>query len=328
MPPVEDVRHLTTRRLTYVDDAVDPSDRDLAVRLVLEHEAAVMSPPDTTADDVEDMLAVPSVDRRSSCFLLDGGEPVGLLLVDDDPYETVTGIDVYARPGAGAPTVLRQGLNLGLDAARRRRAELGSTTWKARAGRFLADEVYGAAMAELGMTPVRRFYRMGIDSSSPEIPDVAPALPPGMAVVAAGGTDELRRVVHQVDRDSFSEHWGWADYPYDDWWAHWKVRDSFDPDDWWLLTVDGRPAAICLLGENRAALNEGYVNILGVLKEYRGRGIAQLLLRRAFVHYRDLGRSATLLGVDATNTTGAVALYEKVGMSPRFVMEASEHPLD
>ena len=64
-----------------------------------------------------------------------------------------------------------------------------------------------------------------------------------------------------------------------------------------------------------------------MLKEFRGRGLAQLLLRRAFVHYRDLGRTATLLGVDATNTTGAVALYEKVGMRPVLVMEAYEHDL-
>ena len=136
--------------------------------------------------------------------------------------------------------------------------------------------------------------------------------------------DATRRVIHAVDRDSFSEHWGWADYPYDDWWQHWTARPSRDPDGWWLLTVEGTPAAICLLDESRAEQNEGYVAVLGVLREFRGRGLAQLLLRRAFVHYRDLGRHATLLGVDATNTTGAVALYEKVGMTPVLVMEAYE----
>ena len=69
---------------------------------------------------------------------------------------------------------------------------------------------------------------------------------------------------------------------------------------------------------------EGYVGVLGVLKPFRGRGLAQLLLRRAFVHYRDLGRRATLLSVDASNATGAVALYERVGMTPVLVMEAYE----
>jgi ribosomal protein S18 acetylase RimI-like enzyme len=69
------------------------------------------------------------------------------------------------------------------------------------------------------------------------------------------------------------------------------------------------------------------VGVLGVLKPYRGRGLAQLLLRRAFVHYRDLGRAATLLSVDASNETGAVALYERVGMSAVLVMETRERTL-
>ena len=91
--------------------------------------------------------------------------------------------------------------------------------------------------------------------------------------------------------------------------------------------LDGAPAGICLLSESRAELGEGFVGVLGVLKDFRGRGLAQLLLRRAFVHYRERGRTAIALGVDATNTTGAVALYEKVGMSPALVFEVYEHDL-
>ncbi len=51
-----------------------------------------------------------------------------------------------------------------------------------------------------------------------------------------------------------------------------------------------------------------------MLREFRGRGLAQLLLRRSFVRYRDLGRAGTQLGVDAENGTGAVRVYESVGM--------------
>ena len=146
-------------------------------------------------------------------------------------------------------------------------------------------------------------------------------------MVPGAADDETRRIVYRIDRDAFSDHYGWADYPYDDWWEHMSASPSFNPDDWWLVTVEGEPAAICLLGEGRAQYNEGYVMVLGVLKAFRGRGLAQLALQRAFVHYRDLGRRATLLGVDATNTTGAVALYEKVGMAPVMIMEAYEHAL-
>jgi len=323
-----DIAPLVTRPVTYVDGVVDPVDLGHAVRLVLGCEQAVLGRLDSSADDVARMLSVSSMDRDSSCLVIDGDDVVGFLWIDQDPYELVTGIDPYTLPWPGTESLRSALLARGLDVARARRVESGSAQWKARAGGYVDDTAYATVMTDAGMSPARRFYRMSIDSTSTAIPDTMPELPPGVAIVPGAADEVSRHIVHQLDRDAFSEHWGWADYPYDDWWEHMSASPSFDPDDWWLLTVDGVPAAICLLGNGRVQHDEGYVQVLGVLKEFRGRGLAQLLLRRAFVHYRDQGRVATLLGVDATNTTGAVALYEKVGMSPVLVMEAYEHPLD
>ena len=317
---------LSTRPLRFVDGVVDPDDLAEATRLVLGSEASVLDVPDTTADDVVHMLSVSSRDRDASAFLLDGDEVAGLLLVDKDPYEGVTGLDVFTVPWPATRALRDEGLRLGLAAARRHREESGSPRWKARAGAYVQDTAYADLITGHGMTPVRRFFRMSIDADSPEVPAEAPPLPEGVEIVVRDD-DETRRAIYQLDRESFREHWGWADYPYDDWIEHMTASPSFDPSDWWLLTVDGEPAAICLLSESRAELGEGYVGVLGVLKEFRGRGLAQLLLRRAFVHYRSRGRQRISLGVDATNTTGAVALYEKVGMSAVLVMEAYEHDL-
>jgi ribosomal protein S18 acetylase RimI-like enzyme len=317
---------LPTRPLTYVDGAVDASDLEHAVRLVVGCENAVLDEPDTSVVDVEGMLAVPGMDREASCFLLRDGEPVGFVWIEKDPFEGVTAFDTFALPWPGSSAVRAQAVAIGIAAARRHQEQAGSATWKARTGGYVVDAEHLAVLAAAGMTPARRFYRMRIESSSPLIPAQAPELPDGVRLVVRDD-DETRRLVHRIDNESFSEHWGWADYPYDDWWEYWSARPSRDPQGWWVLTVDDEPAAICLLDESRADRGEGYVAVLGVLKEFRGRGLAQLLLRRAFVHYRDRGRTATLLGVDATNTTGAVALYEKVGMSPVLVMEAYEHAL-
>ncbi|MFN8168016.1 MAG: GNAT family N-acetyltransferase [Candidatus Nanopelagicales bacterium] len=168
---------------------------------------------------------------------------------------------------------------------------------------------------------------MRIESGSPLVPATTPEAPRRRRDVVVRDDDETRRTTTaSTTRRNFSEHWGWADYPYDDWWEHWQSRASRDPDGWWLaLTVDGVRAAICLLDESRADRGEGYVAVLGVLKEFRGRGLARLLLRRAFVHYRDLGPQRDC-SASTTNTTGAVALYEKVGMAPVLVMEAYEAP--
>lgn len=317
---------LSTRPLRFDSGTPHPDDLAEATRVVLGYEASVLATPDTTADDVAHMLSVSSVDRDASALLLDGDAVAGLLIVEKDPFEGATGIDVYTMPWPQTRQLRADALQLGLEAARRHRADAGSSTWKARAGAPLEDTVFREAMADAGMVPARRFYRMTIDATSPAIPAEMPGLPEGVEIVVRDD-DETRRTIYELDRDAFREHWGWADYPYAEWIEHMTASPSYDPADWWLLTVDGTPAGICLLSESRAELGEGYVGVLGVLKEFRGRGLAQLLLRRSFVHYRDRGRTAIALGVDATNTTGAVALYEKVGMRPAVTFEVYEHGL-
>ncbi len=317
---------LVTRPLRYVDGVVHPDDLAEATRVVLECEATVVDVPDTTADDVAFLLTVASTDRERSALILDGEQVTGLLRVDKDPYEQVTSLDVVTLPWPQSRAQRCEALQLGLQVARDHRAESGSSTWKARVGTVLEDTTFAGVLVEAGMTPVRRFYRMAIDATSPEVPDEMPALPDGVEIVVRDD-DETRRAIYELDREAFREHWGYADYPYAEWIQHMTSSPTYDPADWWLLTVDGAPAGICLLSESRAELGEGFVGVLGVLKDFRGRGLAQLLLRRAFVHYRERGRTAIALGVDATNTTGAVALYEKVGMSPALVFEVYEHDL-
>lgn len=46
----------------------------------------------------------------------------------------------------------------------------------------------------------------------------------------------------------------------------------------------------------------------------RGRGLALALLHESFRRHAARGLPATVLGVDAANPTGALALYEKAGM--------------
>ena len=43
-------------------------------------------------------------------------------------------------------------------------------------------------------------------------------------------------------------------------------------------------------------------------------GLGEALLRDSFLAFRRAGKRAAGLGVDAENTTGAVALYERVGL--------------
>ena len=56
------------------------------------------------------------------------------------------------------------------------------------------------------------------------------------------------------------------------------------------------------------------MRILGVLPDFRQRGLAQALLRHTFAEYASRGLDTVGLGVDAENPTGAVRLYERAGM--------------
>jgi hypothetical protein len=62
---------------------------------------------------------------------------------------------------------------------------------------------------------------------------------------------------------------------------------------------------------------EAWVDSLGVLEEFRGRGIGGALLDRALRGFRDSGYKQVALNVDSANPTGATRLYEAHGMHVR-----------
>jgi ribosomal protein S18 acetylase RimI-like enzyme len=94
-----------------------------------------------------------------------------------------------------------------------------------------------------------------------------------------------------------------------------SLGDRFDPTLWHLAEVDGALAgvAICLEGKRRDDPT-GWVSLLGVRREFRGRGIGEALLRSAFADFYRRGYRKVSLGVDASSLTGADRLYRRAGM--------------
>lgn len=90
---------------------------------------------------------------------------------------------------------------------------------------------------------------------------------------------------------------------------------SFDPT-LWFLAVDGEALAGFALCKSNVAgdTKHGYVGALGVSVTYRQRGIASALLRHAFAEFGRRGHQAVELDVDTENATGALGVYERVGM--------------
>lgn len=302
---------LTTRPVRFEGSGAD--DVALCAALVAAEEIDLLGVVESPAEEVRQAFSQPWTDRGSTVLVLRDGEPRSLLWVTRDDLARQTFFTVHTSPGPGEAEVHARAVELGVAAARRHALDDGAPGWSARSGGWIEGRRHADLLAAHGFEPVRRFYQMLIPTDSPAIPPTAPPLPDGAEIVVA--RDEAAyRALYEVDCAAFADHWNFVAHPFDEWCAEIVDSPNRDPDGMWLLMVDGTPAGICVLEDSRRSLGEGYVGILGVLEQFRGRGLASLLLQRAFVRDRDRGLTGTRLGVDAENTTGAVGLYEKVGM--------------
>ena len=166
---------------------------------------------------------------------------------------------------------------------------------------------------DVGASVVRHFWRMvaPLDAEPP-----APVLQPGVVIRGVADVESDLRIVADVIQTAFAEHFGHeADErpSYDEFVSHSHQAAGFDINLWWLALVDGAPAA-ALIARHFETEGTGYVNSLGTLAGYRGRGLGRALLLTAFREFRARGLARAALGVDAANPTGAVRLYESVGM--------------
>jgi GNAT superfamily N-acetyltransferase len=174
-------------------------------------------------------------------------------------------------------------------------------------------------LTRLGFKEVRRFYRMRIDLTSE--PDVTP-LPEGYRYVPYQHPEGIAEIV-QVMETAFKDHWGHVTLPLEqdveEALSWFKKTDSFDPS---LFLCVQHEASGALVGvsyvflELEAEKDKALVADIGVLREHRGKGIAEAMLTQTFHNFYQRGRNIVVLNVDTDNPSGALRLYRKVGMTP------------
>jgi mycothiol synthase len=174
------------------------------------------------------------------------------------------------------------------------------------------DDAYHEILAARGYEPIRSSYRMGIELTDREFVPVWPE----SATVRVADDEADTRLLHKLAERSFADHWGFAPSPYEEW-LHWhRELGTPDPSLWFVAAVDGDPAGVAICrGIAYGDPTCGWVSQLGVVREHRGRGLGTALLTHAFGEFRARGLRRARLSVDAENTTGAVRLYERAGMS-------------
>lgn len=161
---------------------------------------------------------------------------------------------------------------------------------------LLEDAGYGAE---------RGTYVMEIRPEDPP----APRWPEGLGVrTFVPGRDD--RAVFEAVEDAFRDVWGRPRGTFERF-VGMTENENFDPSLWFLAT-DGEEVAATVLCKTVAG--EGWIDVVGVRRPWRGRGLGLALLLHALGEYRRRGVPKVGLSVDAGSATGAPRLYGRAGM--------------
>jgi mycothiol synthase len=166
-----------------------------------------------------------------------------------------------------------------------------------------------------GYRSVRRLDRMLIDlSRQPEgWDDIS-----GVSLRRVNGRSEIEKILFAL-WESFEDHWGHVPEPFENYrdrFLAWAEKGPEAERMLWLAAVEGdqvTAGALCTSGMPEDD-QLGWVNLLGVRRQWRKRGLGKVLLLYAFHEFHRLGLLRAGLVVDADSLTGAARLYEAAGL--------------
>lgn len=297
-------------------------DADAIADALNAHSRSLYGTEDSTGAEVRTWFSIPDIDPAEDmriAVLADGSVAAYADLGGGYGEPPRFWLDLRARPASEAASVLLLGR---MEQRARARGGAGSLLRAMAADR---DAVTARLLGEAGMHVVRRSFRMTIDLPE-QIP--APVWPEGLTVRTFDPAEGDERVF-AAHQDGFADHWEFHPTPIEEW-RHWTSgHPEHDPALWFLVEDDEEIAALCLCRRQETGQPDmGWINILTVRPPWRRRGLARALLLHAFGVFRERGKHQVGLGVDAENTTGAVDLYEGVGMRVARRNDTYEKALD
>jgi mycothiol synthase len=281
-------------------------DLDAVAAVIRAADVAATGGSDLAVGMIRDLWSSPSVDLAHDAWVVSAGDAiVAYAHLQEDGAARLRGWgDVHpGHQGRGIGSVL---LDRALDRASERFGsvpkgllELAVAEWN--------DEA-ATLMRSRGFERVRSFRHMQIDLDGAS---VGPGEPPDGIRIRGIDPERDLREIHAIFVDAFRDEWGYREISFEEWKGNEVDAPSFDPA-FWFIAEDHRAPVGAVSGLIWDEL--GWVGELGVRRPWRGRGIAAALLRRSFATFDSRGLTRVRLNVDADNPTGAVALYERVGM--------------
>jgi ribosomal protein S18 acetylase RimI-like enzyme len=147
----------------------------------------------------------------------------------------------------------------------------------------------------------------------PEIP-----LPDGVRIEPYRA--ELKAATLEAKNAAFRDHWG-SQPMTDEQWESMLSLSVFRPHLSFLALAGDEVVGFVTSEVNEddwagQGYSSAYIPLVGVVRDWRRKGIAPALLARAFAAFREEGLERAVLDVDSDNPTGALGLYTGMGFVP------------
>jgi mycothiol synthase len=146
-----------------------------------------------------------------------------------------------------------------------------------------------------------------------DAPPPEPNVPDGIAI-RAYDPERDAPAAYRLIEDAFREWKGQAPHTFEEWAAYIIDHDAFAPA-LSRLAFDGDELVGATLSFDYPNVDEGWIQQLATKASHRHRGIARALLSDTFRAFYQRGKRRSGLSTDSR--TGALTLYERVGMTVR-----------
>ena len=294
--------HVTTRPPT-LDDA------DLVAAFMNAYQTAQGEPPDMTPEEVRRDWVGADLAEGALLVFDAAGDLAAFVDTINRRYVQLT-LYIFVLPQADADQLWRGLIRWG-EAWLAERMHLAPAGERITIQHFqVASEVRGRGiLEEMGYVNVRTHYVMAAHLGEP-VP--APAWPDGLGVRSfVPGQDD--RALFEAGEEAFQDIWNRPPSTFERWMEP-THEPNFDPTLWFLAIDEesGAVAAVCLCA---LVAGRGEVDVVGVRRPWRKRGLGLALLRHALGEFQRRGVREAGLNVDGSSLTGAPRLYGRAGFT-------------
>jgi ribosomal protein S18 acetylase RimI-like enzyme len=176
-----------------------------------------------------------------------------------------------------------------------------------------------------------RAFRYAFTMIQRHVQDAEPIeMPEGLEIRPV--TPDLHRQIFDADDEAFADHFEHRPATEEDFVATFSQPDL--DTSLWKVAWDGDQVAAGIMTtiwkeENEAlGTNRAWLESVFTRRPWRRRGLARALIGATLVELRERGIDEALLGVDAENPTGALALYEGLGFEVKVRARRYRKPLE